>query len=153
MTIKEVIVMNAMSEEEKLRRQNLALVRMQILAFKSQQLLFKLTLQELPTQRKAFLFSLLFGFVALEGTGISLFALGMNLGDLMIRISSGVVEILALGGFIYLLLMFKRITTEREHIDKELELTNAIIKDLDDISNMIRNAQIKAKEEETGKMT
>jgi len=124
-----------------------SLKRMQIVALKSQQALFKLSLQELPEQRKAFLFALVFGFVAAMSAGIGLFVVGITLANLMIMIGSVVVEIAAFVGFIYLLLTYKRVRTEKKVVADEVKATDASLHGLDDMMNEMEQDYIKTKQE------
>jgi ABC-type multidrug transport system fused ATPase/permease subunit len=124
-----------------------SLKRMQIVALKSQQALFKLSLQELPEQRKAFLFALVFGFVAAMSAGIGLFVVGVTLANLMIMIGSVVVEIAAFVGFIYLLNTYRRARTEKKVVVDEVKATDASLHGLDDMMNEMEQDYIKAKQE------
>lgn len=124
-----------------------SLKRMQIVALKSQQALFRLSLQELPEQRKAFLFALVFGFVAAMSAGIGLFVVGIILADLRIMIGSVVVEIAAFGGFIYLLITYKRVRTEKKVIADEVKATDESLHGLDDMMNEMEQDYIKTKQE------
>ena len=124
-----------------------SLKRMQIVALKSQQALFKLSLQELPEQRKAFLFALVFGFVAAMSAGIGLFVVGITLANLGIMIGSVVVEAAAFVGFIYLLLTYKRVRTEKKVVADEVKATDASLHGLDDMMNEMEQDYIKTKQE------
>ena len=124
-----------------------SLKRMQIIALKSQQTLLKHGLQELPEQRKAFLFSLLFGFVAVMSAGIGLFVLGITLDDLRIIMGSVVVELVALAGFIYLLLTYKRARTEKKVVADGVEAADASLPGLDDMMSEMEKDYIKTKQE------
>jgi len=124
-----------------------SLKRMQIVALKSQQALFRLSLQELPEQRKAFLFALVFGFVAAMSAGIGLFVVGITLANLGIMIGSVVVEVAAFVGFIYLLLTYKRVRTEKKVVADEVKATDESLHGLDDMMNEMEQDYIKTKQE------
>lgn len=124
-----------------------SLKRMQLVALKSQQALLKHSLQELPEQRKAFLFSLIFGFVAVMSAGIGFFVLGITLDDLRIIISSVVVGLVALVGFIYLLVTYKHARTEKKVVADEVKAADESLYGLDDMMSEMEKDYLKTKEE------
>ncbi len=124
-----------------------SLKRMQIIALKSQQALLKHGLQELPEQRKAFLFALIFGFVAVMSTGIGLLVLGITLDDLRIITGSVVVGLVALVGFIYLLLTYKRARTEKKVVADGVEAADESLHGLDDMMSEMEKDYLETKQE------
>lgn len=124
-----------------------SLKRMQIIALKSQQALLKRSLQELPEQRKAFLFSLIFGFVAVMGASIGLFVVGITLDDLRIIIGSVVVGLVALAGFIYLLVTYKGASTEKKVVADGVEAADESLHGLDDMMSEMEKDYMETKQE------